>query len=210
MRPRLQSAATYPARSLHPQDTKGRGLPLAAALEGPAGHLSERVSPSPRLAGPRPALRLLRNTTLATAQGAPNSPLDAHAAPHSPPGFTQLSIQLQAPLPCGRARPLAGTRLCSSASAWQDAYLRHLRAGALKAWRPHSRRPPGTVGPRQRTPGADPTALRPAGVSAPQTALQTGRKCDSGLYLVTKKTALPNCHLALPQVNMVKARSKQV
>lgn len=116
MRPRLQSAATYPARSLHPQDTKGRGLPLAAALEGPAGHLSERVSPSPRLAGPRPALRLLRNTTLATAQGAPNSPLDAHAAPHSPPGFTQLSIQLQAPLPCGLARPLAGTRLCSCVS----------------------------------------------------------------------------------------------
>lgn len=83
MRPRLQSAATYPARSLHPQDTKGRLLPLAAALEGPAGHLSERVSPSPRFAGPRPALRLLRNTTLATAQGAPNSPLAARAAPLS-------------------------------------------------------------------------------------------------------------------------------
>lgn len=155
MRLRLQSAATYTAWSLH-RDTKGRLLPLAAAL-GRAGQPSERVgapvaqtrgsparpwstegSGSAHLAR-SPPLRLQPDTTLATApQGAPNSPLAAHTAPHSPPGFTQLSIQLPGPLPCGLARPLAGARLCSSASARQVAFLRHLRALALMAWRPHA------------------------------------------------------------------------
>lgn len=66
MRPRLQSAATYPARSLHPQDTKGgccRSPPLSK------GRQVTCLSGSPR----RPDSR------------DPARPCVCCATPHSPP-----------------------------------------------------------------------------------------------------------------------------
>lgn len=230
MRLRLQSAATYTAWSLRPRDTKGRLLPLAAAL-GRAGQPSERVgapvaqtrgsparpwstegSGSAHLArGPSPA-SAARHHTRHRSRRPKLAPGRPHRAPLSARIHPAVNPAPGPPPVRPRPSPGRGTALllCVGPAGRFPAPPPGAGANGLAAPR---RGPPGTAG-RRSGHAREPTVLTQQHCLLPAFAhpKQLFRWAEAGLgkAVWSLRKPLPNSRLALPQVIMFRVISEKV